>query len=69
MYLLMGEGFPSEVEELVTHFVLTCKDKAYVDAAQSVTYGNLRGTSIALVSRVRGGYIIMRSQKNTKFHS
>ena len=55
MYLLMGEGFPSEVEELVTHFVLTCKDKAYVDAAQSVTYGNLRGTAIALVLRVMGG--------------
>ena len=62
--ILMGGGFPSEVEELVTHFVVTCYDKAYVDTDQYVTYGNLRGTAIALVLRVRGGgYIIMRSQK------
>ena len=51
----MREGLPSEVEELVTHFVLTCYDKAYIDAAQSVTYKNLHGTVIALVLRVRGG--------------
>ena len=55
MYVLMGEGVPIEVEELGTHFVVTCDDKAYVDAAQSMTYGNLRGSAIALVLRVRGG--------------
>ena len=65
----MGGGLSSEVEELVTHFVVTCDDKAYIDADQSVTYGNLRGTAIALVLRVRGGYIIMCSQKNTKFYN
>ena len=55
MYILMGRGFPSEVEEPVTHFVVTCDDKAYVATAHSVTYGNLRGSAIALVLRVRGG--------------
>ena len=37
VYILMGGGLPSDVEELVTHFVVTCDDKASVDAAQSVT--------------------------------
>ena len=60
---------PSEVEELVTHFVVTWNDKAYVDAYQSVTYGNLRGTAIALILRVRGGLHHNTLTKNTKFHS
>ena len=55
VYVLMGEGLPSEVEEIVTHFVRTCNEKACVDADQSVTYGNLLGIAIALVLRVRGG--------------
>ena len=68
VYILIGEGLPSEVEERVTHFVRTCNEKASVDVAQSVTYGNLHGTAIALVLRVRGGLHHNALTKNTKCH-
>ena len=38
-YAVRGEGLSIKVEDLVTHFVVTCDDEASADAAKSVTYG------------------------------
>ena len=38
-YAVRLEGLPSEVEDLVMHFILMCDNKASVTAARSVMYG------------------------------
>ena len=35
---MIGEGFPSKVEELAVHLILACDDKASVASYKSVTY-------------------------------
>ena len=51
MYAVIGEGLSSEAEELVTHFLVTCNDKASVVAAKYLTY---REVPIAAVTAFKG---------------
>ena len=39
MYTFRGEGSLCELEDLVTHFIMTCDDEPSMSAAKSVTYG------------------------------
>ena len=52
----------SELEELVTQFVVMCNDKASVAVAKSVTYGERLSVVITFVLEVRGGNITMRAK-------
>ena len=47
-YTVRGEGLLSEldVEELVTHFVVTCNDEASISAAKSMTFEEGLSTDI-----------------------
>ena len=46
-----------EVKEIVTHFVVTCGDKAYVAEAKSMTYEEGEKAAVAFLY-IRGGNII-----------
>ena len=59
----------SKLEEFVTHFVVTCDDKTSFAVANPVMYTEGYGKVVEFSLKVRGGNIITRSLKTTKFHS
>ena len=63
---MRGEDFSSKVEDLITHFVVACDDKASVDVANSGMYGERCGAAVDLF-KFRGCYIITCAQKSQKF--
>ena len=44
-----GGGLSREIQELVTHFVVTCNNEASVAAAKSATYVEVRRASVAFI--------------------
>ena len=61
-YAVRREGFSSEVEDLVMHFIVTCNDEVSVAADKSLTYREVLIASVAVL-KVIGGNIIICSQK------
>ena len=46
LYAFLVEGSSYEVENLVTHLIVTCDDDTYVSAAKSLTYRKLLGSTV-----------------------
>ena len=68
-YVVMGEGFSSEVEEIIMHFIVTSDDEASVAVDMFVAYREGLSTAVNFLLKVRGGNIIMCAQKITKLYS
>ena len=69
VYKVRGKGLSIEVEEIVTHFIVTCDDEASITEDKSMTYTKGLSIAVVFVLEVRGGNIITCAQKITKSRS
>ena len=69
MYAVRGEGSFSEVQELITQFIVTFDDKASVDEDKSMAYGEGQREAVTFVLEIKGVNIITCTQKTTKLCS
>ena len=52
MDTVRGEGLSIEVEYLIIHFIATCDDESYLDAAKYVTNGEGVRVSVTFFERL-----------------
>ena len=68
MDAVLLKGTFREVDDLVTHFILTCDDESAMFAIKCITmtYGEVLGKTIAFFWRLGGGEVIAGTEKITK---
>ena len=64
VYVVRGEGFLCQVDNLVTHRVMKCGHEPSVSPAKSLIYGNGMRATIAFILNVMGDNIVRRTQNH-----
>ena len=58
MYVVREKGIFREVEEIVTHFIVTCDDESSLAAPKSVSYIKGLRAAVAFFLKVKGVNIV-----------